>query len=695
MSLGLPFGIKLTNPLPVDRYYEDNGVPYTDVTDANSKVAEAIRYLGLTVNINNDEYWYKSLTTDIGLVLKHDFVTVSASNQYEVAVFNATASQIEGTAGLTWDGSILNVNGTIKVDNIVEYTTGGGGVGVTIEGVLLKDNGVTAGAAWTPTADQDLVTKLYVSDYVPYTGATANVDLGLFDITATTITGDGTAITNIQEDNVIVSHTVAASTYETLEDYIDLLGSSGKTTGGAFTNIGDGTLKVGAGTGMIRATNSGTAELLFFDWAEVNIDDLPDNSVSYIHLDYNSGTPIIDHETSSSANNRNIIVLGKVFRDGLDVHLFDAGMYIAEATRNILARFVQTNGEVTHASGGAISEVGTLQLASTAGVVWGGLTRFITPLQNTATGGHTFTYYYYDGVAGAWVESAETTINASQYDDIAIAGLANLSYNRYGIHWVYICADGDLLVVYGQDSYKLTEAQDAQPPVDLPEHVSEFSFLAAKVIVERNDTVFTDIESAYDISFVSAVSSVHNELSGLQGDVADEYYHLSSAQFVIATDVGLTNLAGVAMAADKFYYTSADNVHVAATVTSYARSILDDTDASTARTTLELAIGTDVLAYDAGLQNLAGVAMIADRFYYTSADNVHVAAPVTTFARSILDDADASTVRTTLGLEMYEIEEDTKVAIDAKNDSGFAFDNDYFYAYTTDKWKRVALSLIT
>jgi len=66
-------------------------------------------------------------------------------------------------------------------------------------------------------------------------------------------------------------------------------------------------------------------------------------------------------------------------------------------------------------------------------------------------------------------------------------------------------------------------------------------------------------------------------------------------------------------------------------------------------TELSLVIGTNTQAYDAGLTNLAGVAMVADRFYYTSADNVHVAGTVTSFARTILDDADAATVRATIG----------------------------------------------
>jgi len=73
---------------------------------------------------------------------------------------------------------------------------------------------------------------------------------------------------------------------------------------------------------------------------------------------------------------------------------------------------------------------------------------------------------------------------------------------------------------------------------------------------------------------------------------------------------------------------------------------------ATARTSLGLAIGTDVLAYDAGLQDLAGVAMAADKFYYTTADNTHAAATVTSFARSILDDPDEATFKATVNLEI-------------------------------------------
>lgn len=74
------------------------------------------------------------------------------------------------------------------------------------------------------------------------------------------------------------------------------------------------------------------------------------------------------------------------------------------------------------------------------------------------------------------------------------------------------------------------------------------------------------------------------------------------------------------------------------------------TDAATARTNLGLAIGTNVQAYDAGLQSISGLTTAADRMIYTTASDTYAVTTITSFGRSLVDDADASTARTTLGL---------------------------------------------
>lgn len=72
--------------------------------------------------------------------------------------------------------------------------------------------------------------------------------------------------------------------------------------------------------------------------------------------------------------------------------------------------------------------------------------------------------------------------------------------------------------------------------------------------------------------------------------------------------------------------------------------------AADARTNLGLAIGTNVQAYDAGLQSIAGLTTAADRMIYTTAADTYAVATLTAAGRALLDDEDASAQRTTLGL---------------------------------------------
>lgn len=106
---------------------------------------------------------------------------------------------------------------------------------------------------------------------------------------------------------------------------------------------------------------------------------------------------------------------------------------------------------------------------------------------------------------------------------------------------------------------------------------------SGKVVV----STITDTQIGYLAGVTSAIQTQLNNKQGL--------------------DATLTALSGLTTSANQTIYSTGVDTFAMTTLTAFGRSLIDDADAATARTTLGVVIGTNVQAWDADLDAIAGL----------------------------------------------------------------------------------------
>ena len=154
----------------------------------------------------------------------------------------------------------------------------------------------------------------------------------------------------------------------------------------------------------------------------------------------------------------------------------------------------------------------------------------------------------------------------------------------------------------------------------------------------------TTFSATYDSGFVDVY------LNGLKLKSGTDFTATSGTSIVLASGATVGDIIDIVAYGT---FTLSDHYSKSQSDARYlleSNNLSDLDSASTARTNLGVAIGSDVQAYDAGLASIAGLTTAADKIIYTSGSDTYAVTDFSSFARTLVDDADAGAARTTLGV---------------------------------------------
>jgi hypothetical protein len=163
-----------------------------------------------------------------------------------------------------------------------------------------------------------------------------------------------------------------------------------------------------------------------------------------------------------------------------------------------------------------------------AGVAWNGSYRQI--LTDVNSFDDIFFKNYHIG--GAWTaDTSGDYINNIYYDDGT--DIVSGTTGKYLVNWYFRGQEVNdhLYEVYGTQQYDdITFAEAATIP-ELPELISSHAFLVGRLLIQVSATTGVTQSAFSSVFLPSGAPGLHNNLTGIQGGIGGQYYHLTANQY--------------------------------------------------------------------------------------------------------------------------------------------------------------------
>lgn len=341
----------------------------------------------------------------------------------------------------------------------------------------------------------------------------------------------GGGLSRITASKVEVA-TLPGSTYNNVQEVINVMFSPGIITGGEVTELSPTVVRITGGTAVARVADDNTSELRFFDFASQDF-SVPDVQVTHFYaLDYNSGSPTMIESTVTENWDRDTeIPLGSAARGDGFLNVTPNAYRTGDVITNLIQRLdavspVQRDNSV---GGLILGQTGIRNVTVTAGRLWSRVSDFLITSKNSAT--QSMASLFFNGT-NLTVTSGITQWDNQSYNDLGTGTLAALGNNKWATLWFFMSFDGTKYgFAYGTAQHNtLGDAANEGIPAYLTQNFFNQFALLGRFVFQESAATAAQIESAFSTPFTTQAINTHNDLGGLQGGTVGEYYHLTEAQ---------------------------------------------------------------------------------------------------------------------------------------------------------------------